>query len=181
MPVTRLGLQMGRSAFWEGPNQTMSNTFFRGGEFCRRVSSPLATGLGISHEESRISRSCKMRMANSLKMLIFKRLPKHSRNGTVQRWNVFSFLMSPKCKSSHWRREACRRKLRSSTCPNRTAMRAVYPHVHTLIKSMLTTSCTIATVERGVYQDGGVLNILAKSLRRRTVELQLLWLLCIGM
>jgi len=30
-------------------------------------------------------------------------------------WNVFSFGMSPKCKSSHCRREACRRKIRSST------------------------------------------------------------------
>jgi len=37
-------------------------------------------------------------------------------------WNVFSFGMSPKCKRSHWRCEACRRKIRSSTCPNRTAM-----------------------------------------------------------
>ena len=88
--------------------------------------------------------------------------------------NVFSFLMSPKCKSSHCRREACRRKVRSSTCPIRTAMGAVYPYVHTLLKSMLTTSCTTASVEHGVYQDGGVINILAKSLRRRTVELQLL-------
>jgi len=35
-------------------------------------------------------------------------------------WNVFSFGMSPKCKSSHCRREACRREIRSSTCPNRT-------------------------------------------------------------
>jgi len=50
----------------------------------------------------------------------------------------------PKCKSSHCRCEACRRKIRSSTCPNRTAMRAVYSNVHTLIKSMLTTSCTTA-------------------------------------
>ena len=32
-------------------------------------------------------------------------------------WNVVSFGMSPKCKSSHCRREACRRKIRSSTCP----------------------------------------------------------------
>ena len=55
-----------------------------------------------------------------------------------------------------------------------TAMRAVYPHVHTLIKSMLTTSYTTAFVERAVYQDGGVINILAKSLQRRTMELQLL-------
>jgi len=60
-------------------------------------------------------------------------------------------------------------------------MRAIYPNVHTLIKSMLTTSCTTASVERTVYQDGGVTNILAKSLRRRTIELQLLWLLCIAM
>ena len=96
-------------------------------------------------------------------------------------WNVCSFGMSPKCKSSHCRREACRRKIRSSTCPNRTAMRAVYPNIRTLIKSMLTTSCTTASVERAVYQDGGFINILAKSLRRRTIELQLLWLLCIVM
>jgi len=46
---------------------------------------------------------------------------------------------------------------------------------------MLTTSCTTASVERAVYQDGGVINILAKSLRRRTVELQLLCFLCIEM
>ena len=74
-----------------------------------------------------------------------------------------------------------RRKIRSSTCPNRTAMRAVYPNAHTLIKSMLTTSCTTASVERAVYQDGGVMNILAKSLRRRSIELQLLRLLCFVM
>jgi len=78
------------------------------------------------------------------------------RNGIVRRrcfgdgrfgdemWNVFSFGMSPKCKSSHYRCEACRRKIRSTTCPNRTAMRAVYPNVHTLIKSKLITSCTTA-------------------------------------
>jgi len=48
-------------------------------------------------------------------------------------------------------------------------MRAVYPYVHTLIKSKLTTSCTTASVERAVYQSGGVINILAKSLRRRTI------------
>jgi len=57
---------------------------------------------------------------------------------------------------------------------NRTAMRAVYPSIHALIKSMLTTSCTTASVERAVYQGGGVTNILAKSLRR-TIALQLLW------
>jgi len=39
---------------------------------------------------------------------------------------------------------------------------------------MLTTSCTIASVERAVYQDGGVINILAKLLRRTVIELQLL-------
>jgi len=39
---------------------------------------------------------------------------------------------------------------------------------------MLTTSCTNASVERAVYQDGGVINILAMSLWRRTIELQLL-------
>jgi len=61
-----------------------------------------------------------------------------ARNGTVRRHrfgdemrNVFSFGMPPKCKSSHCRCEACRRKIQSSTCPNRTAMRAVYPNVHT--------------------------------------------------
>ena len=59
-------------------------------------------------------------------------------------WNVISLGMSPKCKSSHCRCEACRRKIRSSTCPNRTAMRAIHPNVHILIKSMLTTSCTTA-------------------------------------
>jgi len=76
------------------------------------------------------------------------------RNGTVRRrrfgderfgdemWNVFSLGMSPKCKSSHSRHEACRRKIWSKACPNRTTMRAVYPNVHTLIQSMLTTSCT---------------------------------------
>jgi len=39
-------------------------------------------------------------------------------------------------------------------------MRAVYPNVHTLIKSKLTTSCTTASVERVVYQDGGVVKYL---------------------
>jgi len=50
------------------------------------------------------------------------------------------------------------------------------------LKSMLTISFTTASVERAVYQDSGVtvINILAKSLRRRTIELQLLWLLCIA-
>jgi len=38
---------------------------------------------------------------------------------------------------------------------------------------MLTTSCTTASVERAVYQDDGIINILEKSLRRRTIELQL--------
>jgi len=36
-----------------------------------------------------------------------------------------------------------------------------------------TTSCTTASVQRAVYQDGGVINILAMSLRRRTTEVQL--------
>jgi len=40
----------------------------------------------------------------------------------------------------------------------------VYPNVHTLIKSMLTTSCTTASVERDVYQDGGDMYSLAMSL-----------------
>ena len=42
------------------------------------------------------------------------------RRRTFRRWNVkcgFLGWMSPKCKSSHCRREACRRKIRSSTCP----------------------------------------------------------------
>jgi len=51
-------------------------------------------------------------------------------------------------------------------------MRAVYPNVHTLIKSMQTTDYTTASVEQAVHQDGGVINILAKSLRRRTIEMQ---------
>jgi len=53
-------------------------------------------------------------------------------------------------------------------------MRAVYPNVYTVIKSMLTTSCTIASVECDVYQDGGVINILAKSLRRRAIAIALI-------
>ena len=59
---------------------------------------------------------------------------------------------------------------------NRTAMRAVYPNVYTVIKSMLTTSCTTASVECAVYQDGGVINILAKSLRRRAIAIALITL-----
>jgi len=39
---------------------------------------------------------------------------------------------------------------------------------------MLTTSCTTASVERAVYQNSGVINMLEKLLRRRTIELQLL-------
>jgi len=46
---------------------------------------------------------------------------------------------------------------------------------------MLTAICTTASVECAVYQDGGVINILAMSLRKRTIEVQLLWLLCIVM
>jgi len=77
------------------------------------------------------------------------RTPDVDRNGTVRRrcfsngrfgdemWNVFSFGMSPKCKSLHCRCEVCRRKIQSSTCPNHTAMRAVYPNIRTLIKLML--------------------------------------------
>jgi len=52
-------------------------------------------------------------------------------------------------------------------------MRTIYPNIHTLIKSMLTTSYTTASVERGVCQDGGFQNILAKSLQGRMIELQL--------
>jgi len=56
-----------------------------------------------------------------------------------------------------------------------TEMRAVYPYVHTLTKSMLTTSCTTACICGALsIKDGSVINILAKSLRRRTIELQLL-------
>ena len=68
------------------------------------------------------------------------------RNGTVRRWNVKCIFLwnVTKVQISHCRREACRRKIRSSTC-NRTAMRAVYPNVHALIKSMLTISCTTAS------------------------------------
>jgi len=39
------------------------------------------------------------------------------------------------------------------------------------MKSMLTTSCTTASVEHAVYQHDGVINVVAKSLRRRTIEL----------
>jgi len=53
-------------------------------------------------------------------------------------------------------------------------MKAVYPNVRTLIKSMLTTSCTTAFGSALSIKDGGVVNILAKTLRRRTIELQLL-------
>jgi len=102
---------------------------------------------------------------------------------TIRRWNVKCIFLwnVTNVQVSHCCREACRRKIRSSTCTNRTAMRAVYPNVHTLIKSMLTTSCTTVSVERAVCQDGGVTNILAKSLQRRMIELQLLSLLCIIM
>jgi len=55
-------------------------------------------------------------------------------------------------------------------------MRAVYPNVYTVIKSMLTTSCTTVSVECAVYQDGGVINILAKSLRRRAIAIALITL-----
>jgi len=58
---------------------------------------------------------------------------------------------------------------------------AVYPNVHILINSKLRISCTTVSVERAVCQDSGVTNILAESLRRRTIGLQLLWLLCIVM
>jgi len=65
-----------------------------------------------------------------------------------------------------------------------TTRRAVYPYVHALIKSKLTISCTTASVERCLSKMadrhlyitfvGGVINMLAKSLWRRTIELQLL-------
>jgi len=115
--------------------------------------------------------------------VLFRQSERDSSAPPFRRWNVkcIFFWNVTKVQISRCRREACRRKIRSSTCTNRTAMRAVYPNVHTLIKSMLTTSCTTASVEHAVYQDGGVTNILAKSLRRRTIELQLLGLLFIVM
>ena len=50
-------------------------------------------------------------------------------------------------------------------------MRAVYPNARTLIKSKLTVNCVCRALS---IKDGGVINILAKSLRRRTIEFQLL-------
>ena len=41
-------------------------------------------------------------------------------------WNIFSFGMSPKCKSSHCRREAFRRKSQSSTCPRSFQLCCIY-------------------------------------------------------
>jgi len=67
-----------------------------------------------------------------------------------------------------------------SKCQSYRNKRCLSKRTYTL-KSMLTTSCTNASVERAVYQDGGITNILTKSLRRRTAELQFLWLLCIVM
>ena len=52
--------------------------------------------------------------------------------------------------------------------------RELFIQMYIRLKSMLTTSCTTASVERVVYQDRGVINILEKSVRRRTIELQLL-------
>jgi len=65
---------------------------------------------------------------------------------------------------------------RTSISVSQTAMRAVYSYVHTLIKSMITISCTTASVERCVsrWYYKGIINILVKSLLRRTIELQLL-------
>jgi len=56
-------------------------------------------------------------------------------------------------------------------------MRAVYPRLHTLVKSMLTISCTTASVERYLSRSRCyhkyTWDII--SLRRRTTEFQLLW------
>jgi len=53
-----------------------------------------------------------------------------------------------------------------------TAMRAVYPYLHTLIKSKLNQlhNCICGALS---IKDGGVINIFAKSLRKRTIELQI--------
>ena len=51
-------------------------------------------------------------------------------------------------------------------------MRAVYPYVHILIKSM--QSAALLHLWIAVYQNDSIVNILAKSLRR-TIELKLLW------
>jgi len=79
------------------------------------------------------------------------------RNGTVQRrrfgdgrfgnemWNVFSFGMSPKCKSSHCRHEALRRKIRSSTCPdlsNYAVFIAIHDAYHGFGNAITAYSCT---------------------------------------
>ena len=59
-------------------------------------------------------------------------------------------------------------------------MRAVYPNVHTPLKSKLTINCTSAVSGPLSTKDCGVWNILTKSLRR-TIELQLFWWCCIAM
>jgi len=51
-------------------------------------------------------------------------------------------------------------------------------NVHTLIKSKLTLSCTTTSLSikwSAVGQDGGVINILVKPLRTKTIESQLVW------
>jgi len=58
-----------------------------------------------------------------------------------------------------------------------TATSAVYPYIHALTKSKPTTSCTTASVASAIYHRGSVINILAKSMRRRTIELQFLMIL----
>jgi len=54
-----------------------------------------------------------------------------------------------------------------------TAIRSVYPYVHTLIKSKLTINCT-TVYEALSIKDSGVINIptvLAKSMWRRMIDL----------
>jgi len=55
-----------------------------------------------------------------------------------------------------------------------TAVRAVYPHVHTLKESMLTISCTTASVECCLSRYSVIIYTIAKLLWRRTMQLQLL-------
>jgi len=51
-------------------------------------------------------------------------------------------------------------------------------NVHTLINSKLTLNCTTTPLSikwSAVCQDGGVINILVKPLRTKTIESQLVW------
>jgi len=59
-------------------------------------------------------------------------------------------------------------------CPNvsHTAMGAVYTYVHTLEADNQLHNCVCEALS---IKDGGVINIITKSLRKRTIELQLLW------